>query len=90
VSEATVCDVLGKPDLWVNCISDELSGLPDMRGATVLDVFVSRDQITLYARGSNGTESASVFVIQDQDLRQKIVMAMQPGVEVLAALRVAI
>ena len=90
MNEKTVCDVLGEPASWENCISDELSGPPDMRGATILDVFVSRNQITLHALGTNGTESASVFVIQDQDLRQKVVMAMNPGVEVLAALRVAV
>jgi hypothetical protein len=90
MSEMTVCDVLGEPASWKNCISDELSGPPDMRGATVLDVFVSRSEITLYARGSNGTESASVFVIHDKDLRQKIAMAMHPGMEVLAGLRVAV
>jgi len=90
MSETTVCGVLGEPASWENCISDELAGSPDMRGATVLDVFVSRNELTLYARSLNGTESATVFVIQDQDLRQKVATAMHPGADVLAALRVAV
>jgi hypothetical protein len=90
MGETTVCDVLGEPGSWVNCISDEMTGSPDMQGATVVDVFVSRNEVTLYARGLNGTESATVFVIQNQDLRQRIVTAMHPGMDVQAVLRVAV
>jgi len=90
MGETTVCDVLGEPASWGNCISDEPAGSPDMRGATVLDVFVSRNELTLYTRGVNGSESATVFVIQDPDLRQKVATAIHPGVEVLAALRIAV
>lgn len=90
MGETTVCDVLGGPESWENCISDDAAGSPDMRGATVLDVFVSRNELTLYVRGANGTESATVFVIKDQDVRQKVVPAMHPGVDVLTALRVAV
>lgn len=90
MGETTLCEVLGEPSSWGNCISDELAGLPDMRGATVLDVFVARNELTLYVRGLNGTESATVFVIQDPDLRQKIVTAMHPGADVLETLRAAV
>ena len=61
-----------------------------MQGATVLDVFVARNELTLYVRGLNGTETATVFVIPDPDVRQKIATAMHPGADVLEALRVAV
>jgi hypothetical protein len=90
MSETIVQDVLGEPESWANCVSDQLIGLPNMRGATILDVFVSRKELTLYALGTNGAEAMAVFVIEDQDLRQKIASAMHPGVAVLAALRASI
>ena len=85
-----VSDVLGNPESWANCVSDQLIGVPDLREATVVDVFVSRNELTLYAQETNGSESVTVFVIEDQDVRRKIATAMPPGVGVLAALQAAI
>ena len=85
-----VSDVLGNPESWANCVSDQLVGLPDLREATVVDVFVSRNELTLYAQETNGSESVTVFVIEDQDVRRKVATAMPPGVGVLAALQAAI
>lgn len=85
-----VQDVLGEPESWENCVSDQLIGLPDMQGATIIDVFDAGKKLTLYARGVDGTETVSVFVIEDQDLRRKVATAMQPGVGVLAAMQAAI
>lgn len=85
-----VQDVLGEPESWGNCVSDQLVGLPNLRGANVLDVFVAGNKLTLYAQGTDGAQSVAVFVIDDQDIRRKIATAFQPGVGVLAALRVAI
>ena len=85
-----VQDVLGEPESWGNCVSDQLVGLPDLRGATILDVFDTGEKLTLYARGADGTETVSVFVVEDQDVRRKIAAAMYPGADVLAALHAAI
>lgn len=90
MNEATVCDVLGEPASWANCISDQLVGLPDMRGATIVDLFVSRNELTLYAKGTNGAQSMAVFVIENQDLREKVATAIHPPIGVRAALRLAI
>lgn len=90
MSETMIQDVLGEPESWGNCVSDQLVGLPDMQGATIVDVFVSRNELTLYTQGTNGAESVAVFVVEDQDVRKKIATLMQPGVEVYAALRTAI
>ena len=85
-----VSDVLGNPESWAHCVSDQLVGLPDLRKATVVDVFVSRNELTLYAQETNGAESVTVFVIEDPDVRRKIATAMPPGVGLLAALQAAI
>jgi hypothetical protein len=90
MGETIVQDVLGELESWANCVSDQLIGLPDMRKATIVDVFVSRNEVTLYALGTNGAEAVAIFVIEDQDLRLKVATAMHPGVDVLAALRAAI
>ena len=90
MSETIVQDVLGEPESWSNCVSDQSVGLPDLRGATIVDVFDTGKKITLYARGVDGTETVSVFVIEDQDVRRKIATAIQPGTNVLAALQAAI
>jgi len=90
MGETMVQDVLGQPEAWTNCVSDQLVGLPDMREATIGDVFVCRNKLTLYVRGADGAEAVAVFVIDDQGLRQKIATAMQPGENVHAALRAGI
>ena len=90
ISDTIVGDVLGEPESWANCVSDELVGLPNLRDATILDVFVSRNRLTLYALAENGAEAVAVFVIENQDLRKKIAKAMQPGLDVSAALQAPI
>lgn len=90
MGETMVQDVLGEPESWANCISDQMSGLPDLRAASVLDVFVAGNKLSLYAQGTDGTQSVTVFVIDDQDIRRKIATVFHPGVGVLAALRAAI
>ncbi len=87
MGETMVQDVLGQPESWTNCVSDQLIGLPDMRAATIGDVFVCRNKITLLVRGSDGAEAVAVFVIEDQELREKIAAVMRPGENVQAALR---
>lgn len=90
MSETIVSDVLGEPESWANCISDELVGLPDLRAATILDVFVSPNALTLYAVAANGAEAVAVFDIENTGLRKKIATAMQPGLDVSTALKAAI
>ena len=90
MGETMVQDVLGPPEAWTNCVSDQLIGLPDMRAATIGDVFVCRNKLTLYVQGADGAEAVAVFVIEDQELREKIATAMHPGKSVHAALRAGI
>lgn len=90
ISETIVSDVLGEPESWANCISDELVGLPDLREATILDVFVSRNGLALYTLAATGAEAMAVFVIENQGLRKKIATVMQPGLNVSTALQAAV
>lgn len=90
IMSETISEILGEPESWANCVSDELDGLANLRESTIVDVFVSRNELTLYALGKNGVEAVAVFVIEDQDLRQKIAKAILPGADVLATLRLAI
>jgi hypothetical protein len=90
ISETIVSDVLGEPESWANCISDELVGLPNLREATILDVFVSRNELALYALAATGAEAMAVFVIENQGLRKKIATVMRPGLNVSTALQAAI
>ena len=88
--ETIVRDVLGEPEAWANCISDEASGVPDMRSAVILDVFVKQQHIFLYIQGQDGGETLAIFFIEDQDLREKIAEALRTAVEVLEALQTSL
>lgn len=90
IGETTVIDVLGEPEAWANCVSDQLAGLPNMREWTILDVFVSRNELTVYASAADGAEGVAVFEIENQNVRQKVATAMQPGLGVSEALQAAI
>lgn len=90
IGETIVSDVLGEPESWANCISNELVGLPDLRAATILDVFVSRNELTLYALAANGAEAMAVFAIENTGLRNKIATVMQPGLDISTVLQAAI
>jgi hypothetical protein len=88
--ETTVRDVLGDPKAWPFCISDDPDGMPDLRRATILDVFITHQRLFLYLRGSTGTQAVAVFFIEDQDLRERAAQALQCGGQVEAALKTRI
>ena len=78
----TIRDVLGEPSTWDNHISDGFDGKPDMNGATILDVFVSGNQLALYTRSAAGVEALSIFFIDDQQLRARIATQLMPGLDI--------
>ena len=83
----TVRDVLGDPKAWPFCISDDLNGIPDLRDANIVDVFVTRQRLFLYMIGATGTAAVAVFFVEDQELREKTADALQIGAKVAAALQ---
>jgi hypothetical protein len=86
----TVRDVLGEPSSWDNHISDGFEGKPDMDGATILDVFVSGNQLALYTRNAVGVEALSIFFIDDQEIRARIATQLMPGLDVHKAVEARI
>ena len=86
VDATTARDVLGDPVAWPFCISDDPNGIPDLRGATIEDIFITQKWLYLYMHETSGCEAVAVFFIDDQDLREKIALALRSAADLLAAL----
>ena len=86
MSERNIRDLFGDPEGWENHISDGVDGMPDMNGATILDVFVSGNQVAVYTRNFEGVEALSIFFIDDPDVRGRVASALLPGASVYEAL----
>jgi hypothetical protein len=69
VNITTLRDVLGEPTSWANRVGDGLSSKTDLEDATVLNVFVSGNQLAIYTRSAGGFEALSIFHIDDAELR---------------------
>ena len=81
----TVRDFSGAPSSWQN-LNDGDTKILDMDGATILDVFCSGNQLSIYARNAAGIESLSKFYIDDSALCARIAEALKPGLQVREAL----
>ena len=79
-------DLFGDPNGWTNQISDGLDWMPDMNEATIVDVFVSGNQVAIYTRSAEGIRALSVFCVDDQDLRVRAANALAPGANVHEAM----
>lgn len=89
MAHRTFGDVLGEPSSWTHSI---VSGRhrPDMRDATVQDVFCTGSKLSLHTRSRQYGETMSVFHIPDADLRWRIMGTIKPGLSVLSFLRMAV
>ena len=79
-------DLFGDPEGWENHISDGVDDMPDMKEATILDVFVSGNQVAVYTRNFEGVEALSIFFIDDPEVRARVASASRPGASVHDAL----
>jgi hypothetical protein len=87
----TVRDVIGEPSSWPNQISDgDHNEIPDMNGATIVDVYSSGRQLAIYTRNSASREALSIFYVDDWDLRARIANVLLPGLAVNDAVSIAI
>ena len=86
----TVRDVIGEPEQWSNCLSDEPEAMPYVNGDKILDVFANARELAIYLRGEAGTETLSVFEIADGALRESLVKALKPGAKIREVLDTAI
>ena len=62
--------------------SDGEGGKPDMNGATIVDVFVSGEQIVIYTKSKQGVDALSLFFVRDPEIRARIAQALVPGANV--------
>jgi hypothetical protein len=81
----TVRDVIGDPESWPNYRYGG-TRMPRLRGAmitSVLPVDPDELQVTIEAHGQT---LASTFVLEDRDLRLRVLALLVPGTEVAVAL----
>lgn len=81
----TVRDVIGDPESWPNYRYGG-SRMPQLRGAKIVSVRpVDPDelQVTIEAHGQT---LASTFVVEDRDVRLRVLALLEPGRELTAAL----
>ena len=86
----TVRDVLGEPESWSNYMRGDWHRDANMVGAKISEVVTLGKEIAVHTRGAPGGDIFSVFVIEDQDLRERTVRALRPGVEVHEAVAATI
>ena len=82
----TVRDIIGEPEDWSNCITDEPEAMPYVNGAIIVDVFSTANEIAVHLRGETGFETLSVFQIENSTIREGLVKALKPGQSICEAL----
>jgi hypothetical protein len=85
----TFRDVLGEPSTWSHSVTSSRQR-PDMRDATIQDVFCTGSKLSLHTTSRQYGETMTVFHIPDANLRWHIMGAIQRGMGVLAFLRMAV
>jgi len=80
-----VRDVIGEPESWPNPMHREWQGPRDMRGATITEVFAAGDQIAVQTKGAVCGETFSTFVVEDQELRDRLTQVLRPELNVYEA-----
>ena len=81
MGEKCVRDVIGEPEAWANCITDEPSQ-PDLRRHIIVDVFLSGKQLALYTLDADGSEALSLFNLDGRDTQERLLRALRPGLTV--------
>jgi hypothetical protein len=81
----TVRDVIGEPESWPNLMHCEWQGPQDMRGATIAEVFAAGDQIAVQTKGAVCGETFSTFMVEDQELRDRLTQVLRPELSVYEA-----
>ena len=85
-----VRDVLGEPDSWPNFMHEEWQQAQDMRGAIITVVFAAGDQIAVQTKGAICGETFSTFVVEEQEVRDRIMQILRPDLSVYAAVATAL
>jgi hypothetical protein len=80
-----VCDVIGEPAFWPNHLHRAGRGANDFRGATIADVVVVGNDIAMCTSGGQSGRTFSVFTIEDEQLRVRLVQALRYGLSLYVA-----
>ncbi len=81
----TVRDVIGDPATWPNYRYGG-SRMPNLRGAKIVSVRpVDPDELQV-SIAAHGQTLASTFVIEDRDVRIRVLALLVPGTDLTAAL----
>jgi hypothetical protein len=86
----TVRDVLGEPESWPNSMNRTAPGTPNMEGATIWGVIACGNELAVHTIGAVSGPTFSVFVIEDQELRERTVRALKLGAPVREVVTAAI
>jgi hypothetical protein len=82
-------DVLGEPSTWTHSITSTRHR-PDMRDATIQDVFCTGSKLSLHTKSTQYGETMTVFHIPDANLRWHVMGSIRRGMSVLSFLRMAV
>lgn len=74
--------MLGEPESWSNYMRGDWHGIANMKGATISEVIALGKEIAVHTKGAPGGDTFSVFVIEDQNIRERTVRALRVGAEV--------
>ncbi len=85
-----VRDVLGEPDSWPNFMNEKWQQARDMRGAIITVVFAAGDQIAVQTKGAICGETFSTFVVEEQEVRDRVMQILRPDLSVYAAVAIAL
>lgn len=81
----TVRDAIGDPESWPNYRYGG-SRMPNLRGAKIVSVRpVDPDELQV-SIAVHGQTMASTFVIEDRDVRLRVIALLAPGTDLTAAL----
>ena len=89
MANRTFLDILGEPSTWRHTVTSS-QHRPDMRDATIQDVFCTGSKLSLRTTSRQYGETMTVFHIPDVDLRWRIMGSITRGVSVFAFLRMAV
>ena len=78
MAQRTFLDVLGEPSTWLHSVRSTRRR-PDLRDATIKNVFCSGNKVALYTQSIRFGDTVSVFNIPEREIRERVIHAMRPG-----------
>lgn len=89
MTSRTFRDVLGEPSTWAHSATSTRHR-PDMRDATIHDVSCTGNKVSLHTRSIQYGDTLTIFNIPERQLRERVLIALRPGANVLKFLGTAV